>query len=80
MSEKAKRIKGMSELDDSSICYWHTTDGWLLYFPYCGAGRLSLHTVVENDDETITVTPSIRVIGHKDGQPTMRHGYLINGQ
>ena len=79
MLEKAKRIKGMSELDDSSICYWHTTDGWLLYFPLCGAGCLSLHTVIENEDGTITVTPSIRMTGHNHGNPTTRHGYLTAG-
>jgi hypothetical protein len=80
MTEQAKRISGMGELDDTVMCYWHTSNGWLLYIPGCGVGTLSAHSVVENADGTITVTPSILMHGHNDGQPTTRHGYLTNGE
>lgn len=40
-------------------------------------GRLTSHTVVENPDGTITVTPSILVEGHGD---RVWHGYLTNGE
>jgi hypothetical protein len=79
MEIAAKRITGMSALDDVQICYWHTTAGWLLYLPGCGVGRLSLHAVQEHEDGTITVTPSIDMKGHDSGQPTHKHGYLTRG-
>jgi hypothetical protein len=43
---------------------------------YAGMGNLSGHTVIENDDGTITVSPSILITGHHDKQ---WHGYLKNG-
>ena len=75
----ARRIRGYEELDEEQICYWHTDAGWLLYMPGCGIGGLKLHTVTENENGTITVQPSIKITGHKDGQPTEVHGYLTNG-
>lgn len=85
MEEQAKRISGYSELDKSIICYWKTSDGWLLWLPGCGLGGLRKHTVVENEDKTITVTPSIMVTSYatEDGirleKPVIRHGYLTKG-
>lgn len=69
----------MHELDVSSMCYWHTSDGWLLYIPGCGAGCLSAHKVTEHEDGTISVTPSILMDGHNNGTRTQKHGYLTRG-
>ena len=89
MDQQAYRIKGAAELysdpnslnvfDDTRMCYWHTDAGWELYIPSCGAGLLSKHQVVEHEDGTITVTPSIRMWGHHQHQQIMRHGYLTRG-
>lgn len=43
---------------------------------YAGMGRLSAHEVVEHEDGTITVSPSILVTGHHD---RTWHGYLEHG-
>lgn len=43
---------------------------------YAGPGRLSAHEIIEHDDQTITVSPSILVTGHHDRQ---WHGYLERG-
>lgn len=79
MQIAALRIGGYDELNEKQFCYWHTVDGWLLYIPLCGLGCLRNHTVVENEDGTISVTPSIKVTGHNQGKPIERHGYLTNG-
>jgi len=80
-STTAKRIEGFSALDDTQICYWKAADGvWLMYFPGCGVGNLSAHEVKEHEDGTITASPSIRVTGHKNGTPIIRHGHLIKGE
>jgi hypothetical protein len=77
MSIPAKRIASMSDLDDEAICYWRDEyGGWWLYLPGCGTGRLSLHTVTEHKDGTISVTPSIKMVGHLD---KVYHGYLTAG-
>lgn len=85
MATQAKRLNGHAELhgegfDDSIVCYWKGSDGvWMVYLPKCGAGRIPLHTVVEHADGTITVSPSIKMWGHDNGQETVRHGYLEKG-
>jgi len=81
MSEQTIRVTKFEDIDTSRICYWYQNalEKWMIYFPYCGAGALTLHTIVENSDGTITVTPSILMTGHKEGQQTTRHGYLTNG-
>jgi hypothetical protein len=43
---------------------------------YAGMGTLGLHTVVEHEDRTITVSPSILITGHHGKQ---WHGYLERG-
>lgn len=74
--EPALRIAAMADLDDTKVCYWKDDCGWWIYLPGCGAGVLSGHTVVENQDGTITVMPSIKMAGHRQGAPSERHGYL----
>lgn len=53
--------------------YWFS-DGWWAVTPNGLVGNLSNHEVIEHDDGTITVSPSILV----DGE-TSWHGYLRAG-
>lgn len=66
------------DFDDDKIRYWKTPNEWWFYFPGCGVGRLTKHKVVENEDKTITVTPSIRMSKPKSGDCC--HGFLTNGE
>lgn len=43
---------------------------------YSGPGNINKHQVVEHEDGTITVSPSILVYGHHD---KTWHGYLERG-
>lgn len=85
MSQKALRLPDSEKFPpkgftDQEICYWKDSDGlWWIYLPGAGAGVMSQHTVVENQDKTITVTPSIKLTGHDKGALMVRHGYLTNG-
>lgn len=80
MEEAALKIKNFDELVHDKICYWQDSNKkWLLYLPGCGVGGLGLHKVEENVDGTITVTPSILVTGHNEGNPIKRHGFLTKG-
>ena len=64
--------------DDSRPCYWRDADGlWMCYMPGFGAANLSNHTVVEHEDGTITVTPSILMNWRQGKTPV--HGYLTCG-
>ena len=65
--------------DDTRMCYWKEDGDWWLYIPRCGAGYLRNHQVVEHEDGTISVTPSILMYGHDQGRPITRHGYLTRG-
>jgi hypothetical protein len=59
--------------------YGKDSDGvWFMRVPEkgFGMGNLKLHTVVEHEDGTITVSPSILCTGHFDRQ---WHGYLERG-
>lgn len=77
---EAKRVTRYMELGPSVMQYWKgKTDGqecWFLYIPGCGLGNLLNHSVIENEDGTITVSPSILV---SNGN-TQVHGYLENGK
>ena len=42
-------------------------------------GGLENHDVIEHDDGTITVTPSILIIGSKGNGEVRWHGYLDHG-
>jgi len=79
MKEVAQRIGCMADLDEHQVCYWKDDCGWWLYLPRCGAAVLRQHAVVENADGSITVTPSIRMTGHSNGEARVRHGYLTRG-
>jgi hypothetical protein len=67
--------------------YWQDSAGaWWVCTPSGYAGILSAHDVVEHDDGTISVTPSILTpFGpvKSDGvtpNPRYWHGYLTNGE
>lgn len=54
----------------------HPVDGnWYACAPDGKMANLSLHSVIEHDDGTITVSPSILITAH-DGQ---WHGFLERG-
>lgn len=56
--------------------YWRWPDGmWMCRTPSGFGGNLSRHDVVEHDDGTITVSPSI-LVTTGDGQ---WHGFLERG-
>lgn len=60
--------------------YGKTADGdWFMRppAPGFGVGGLGRHTVVEHEDGTITVSPSILVYGNREGHTW--HGYLERG-
>lgn len=77
---QAKRIASFDDLESTTISYWKEQGVWYLYLPGCGLGNLSNHTVVEHEDGTISVTPSIRVQGHESGIVTEKHGHLTHGE
>lgn len=61
--------RGEFTLSPEGIWYAMSPDGRL--------ANLANHTVVEHDDRTITVTPSIKVSG--GGDDGVWHGYLTKG-
>ncbi len=62
--------------------YWFdpATQCWLVCCPNGLYGNLCRHQVVEHDDHTITVSPSILVTYHHAGDGVQQyHGYLERG-
>ena len=51
---------------------------WCVRPPSCHAGTIPDHTVIEHQDETITVEPSI-VLQDEAGREIW-HGYLVRGR
>lgn len=81
MGEPAIRVENMGGIQTGRICYWKGADGrWMLYLPRVGVGDLCAHDVTEDEDGTITVSPSILVETHDREGPVVRHGYLIRGE
>jgi hypothetical protein len=60
--------------------YWFdpTLGYWLVYCPKGGVGTLINHQVVEHEDGTITVSPSILQNWGRKGESW--HGYLEHGE
>jgi hypothetical protein len=56
--------------------YWKdtSTGAWMVRCPVGELGNLGNHAVIEHTDGTITVSPSIRIVGEKTW-----HGYLNHG-
>lgn len=57
--------------------YVKTEHGWFCKTPNGHAGNLNAHDVVEHEDGTITVSPSILVSNPQEGQ--LWHGFLRAG-
>lgn len=53
---------------------------WRCTTPNNHHGNLSDHTVIEHEDKTITVEPSILITGGKDGNKKLWHGWLTKGK
>ena len=53
---------------------------WVVRPPDCHAGGIPNHTVIEHEDKTITVSPSILLEDiDEQGKPKTWHGYLEHG-
>lgn len=50
---------------------------WMCMAPRGSAGNLSAHQVVEHEDGTISVSPSIKITDHRPGHSW--HGFLKRG-
>lgn len=64
------------EFDETAVHYWRSGGVWYVHLPGAGLGSLAKHQVIEHDDGTITVSPSILVRG---GQAREAHGFLERG-
>lgn len=76
-----------------NVCYWYWKDRWWLWLPGAGLADLSKHTVVEHEDRTISVGPSVLVSYRTGGDSHYseaqgvsvagvegsRHGFLERG-
>lgn len=66
--------------DTPAGAYWRDQFGdWRCKTPNAMAGTLVVHDVVEHDDGTITVSPSILVEWPHKTTPMTWHGYLERG-
>lgn len=67
----------LPEYDPQAFDYWRTASGtWYLNVPGVGLANLAKHQVCEHPDQTISVTPSIRVWRSATIE---RHGYFERG-
>lgn len=73
------RVTKFEDIDDSVFCYYQEEGIWYLHIPGCGLANLANHRVIEHDDNTISVSPSILTTGHDSGKAVQRHGYLERG-
>jgi hypothetical protein len=72
---------GEGAIDPAVMSYWKMPGGtWRLYIPRCGIGNLANHAVTEHDDGTISVQPSVLLMGHDVGKRTTRYGFLDHGE
>lgn len=55
-------------------------DIWYARPPGVSTGSLANHDVIEHDDGTITVSPSILVTGSDGDIKQSWHGYLVHGE
>lgn len=76
----AKRLDEYTPSEKHSFYYYKQEGIWYLNIPECGLANLAGHAVVENDDGTITVTPSILTTGYSNERmlKVTRHGFLTN--
>lgn len=71
---EGKRVSAYKFIDTNRLCYFKMGGIWHIYHPDAGLGSLSKHNVIEFNDGTISVTPSIRIKGENEV-----HGYLKKG-
>jgi hypothetical protein len=63
-----------------SYGYWFEGGHWVAITPNDHAANLGSHQVVEHEDGTITVSPSIAVSTSRQGVPVqVYHGFLEGG-
>ena len=77
-----KRAGDGREFTDCEREQWWTKPYWMCCTPNGHSGTLCAHTVVEHEDGTITVSPSILIRTSYDSGKTMVelwHGYLELG-
>ena len=76
MSKQGRRVRSYDEAQNGD--YWKSSGGyWLAITPNGLFAALGKHLVVEHDDGSITVSPSILT---KDGETTAEyHGFLERG-
>jgi hypothetical protein len=72
---------GHHELEpgDYALQTWTKPPQWWCQSPDGRNGNLSRHQVVEHEDGTITVSPSILVSSRWSGEEFSWHGYLERG-
>lgn len=82
---KATRVKHVGELwgeegIDGGVCPVTLKDGirsWMVRTPNGHIGNLGSHEVQENEDGSITVSPSILV---SDNTGELYHGWIVDGE
>lgn len=68
-------------ITDGSYFFSEDTQSWWCRTPSGDMGNLAGHDVTENEDDTITVSPSILVTTQRNGKTIeLYHGYLRNGE
>jgi hypothetical protein len=80
---KGTRVYTQEDLHNINGSYFFSeeTQSWWCRTPNGHAGALGNHEVTENEDGTITVTPSILVTTRINGNDVeLYHGYLTNGE
>ena len=75
---EGKRISDVS-FAAGDYCKDPADGSWHCRPPKGPLGRLSSHTVVEHEDETITVSPSILYAWENEDDLIIWHGYLEHG-
>ncbi len=60
---------------------WHPKSGWQVRPPKCHAGGIPNHEVIEHEDGTISVSPSILLYSSDENgiEVVTWHGYLERG-
>lgn len=77
------RVYSTEELRTTNGSYFFSeeTQSWWCRTPNGHAGNLGNHEITENEDGTITVSPSILVSTTLDGKVVeLYHGFLKNGE
>ncbi len=74
------REDGRLYLQEGDYGFDPAQNHWVVRPPTCHAGGIPEHTVIEHEDGTVTVSPSILLEDFdEDGHPKDWHGYLEHG-